>query len=82
VIRNSPIEEHKGVGWILPHNIEDQSVGGAADKLLQMIHNEVDFAVPMPDLRTRAFMNRHVKRGTIPGELIKSAFLFKGSGSA
>jgi hypothetical protein len=80
VIRHSPIEEHKGVGWILPKNVDDQSVGGAADKLLQMIHNEVDFAVPMPDLRTRAFMNRHVRRGTLPGELIKSAMLFKGFG--
>jgi hypothetical protein len=79
-IRHAPVEEHKGAGWILPKNIEDQSAGGAADKLLQFIHNEVDFAVPLPDLRTRAFINRHVRRGTIPGELIKSGFLFKGFG--
>ena len=79
-IRNSPIEVYRGTGWILPKNIDDQAPGGAADKLLQFIHNEMDFAVPVPDLKTRAFMNRHVKRGTVPGELIRSALLFKGFG--
>jgi hypothetical protein len=29
IIRSSPLEEHKGVGWILPQNVEDQLAGDA-----------------------------------------------------
>ncbi len=74
VIRKAPIEVHKDVGWILPGNIEDPRVG---DKLLEWIHTEVNHAVPMPDLRTRALMNRGPKRGTYLGEIWRSAFQFK-----
>jgi hypothetical protein len=80
VIRNSPIEEHRGAGWLLPQNVEDQRAGGAADKLLQMIQTETDYAVPVPDVRTRALMNSVAPRGTWIGEIGRSAFLFKSFG--
>jgi hypothetical protein len=80
VIRKAPLEVHAGAGWIYPHNVEDRSAGGAADKLLQFIHTEVNFAVPTADLETRAMINGNLPRGTWTGELLRSGFLFKTFG--
>jgi hypothetical protein len=77
IIRKTPIEEHRGAGWILPQNIEDRQAG---DRLLQMIQTETDFAVPLADPRTRAMMNSAAPRGTWFGEVIRSALLFKTFG--
>jgi hypothetical protein len=76
-IRQAPLETHKGVGWILPQNVEDRLAG---DRLLQMIQTEADFAVPLADLRTRAMMNNIAPKGTWTGELARSALLFKTFG--
>lgn len=76
-IRVTPVELDRGVPWIKPANVEDRALG---DRLLEMIAREVDHAVPMPDLRTRAMLNSVAPKGTIHGELIKSAFLFKSFG--
>lgn len=80
VIRKSPIEEHGGAGWISPANIEDKTPGGAADKLLQFIHTEVNYAVPTADLETRAAINGRLPRGEWIGEIARSGFLFKTFG--
>jgi hypothetical protein len=77
IIRRSPLEVHKGVGWIMPAQIEDQLAG---DRLLQMIQTETDYAVPVADLRTRAMMNSFAPKGTWIGELGRSALLFKTFG--
>jgi hypothetical protein len=45
-----------------------------------MIGSETDFAVPVADLRTRAIINSVAPKGTIVGELARSAFLFKSFG--
>jgi hypothetical protein len=76
-IRRSPLEEHRGAAWLLPQNVEDQLAG---DRLLQMIQTETDYAVPVPDVRTRALMNSVAPRGTWIGEIGRSAFLFKSFG--
>lgn len=76
-IRATPLEEERGVGWIKPQNIEDRALG---DRVLEMVLNETDYAVPTPDLRTRAMMNSIAPRGTWHGEIIKSALLFKSFG--
>lgn len=76
-IRTSPLEEHRGAGWIMPNNVENQLAG---DRLLQMIQSETDFAVPAADLRTRAMMNSLAPKGTWFGEIARSALLFKTFG--
>lgn len=76
-LRATPLETHKGATWILPANIEDQ---GLADRLLEMILTETDYAVPTADLRTRAMINSFAPRGTIIGEIGRSALLFKSFG--
>jgi hypothetical protein len=76
-IRNSPIEEYKGAGWLLPHNIENRQ---ASDRLMQWILTETDYAVPMADVRTRAMMNSVAPKGTWIGEIARTALLFKTFG--
>jgi hypothetical protein len=79
-IRSTPLEMDGGVPWIKPMNIEDQALG---DKVLEMIHSETDFAVPVADLETRALMNSIARPGTVAGELIRSGpLLFKSFGIA
>ena len=74
-IRATPLEEDGGHKWIKPQNVEDRELG---DRLLEMIHSEGDFAVPVPDLETRAYMNANVRKGTVLGELIRSSpLMFK-----
>ncbi len=76
-IRKTPLEADRGVDWLYPRNIADQDLG---DRLLELIHTETDFAVPVADLRTRALMHSAAPAGTWIGESIRSAFLFKGFG--
>ena len=76
-IRATPPELDRGVEWIKPANIANRALG---DRLLEMIARETDYAVPMPDLATRAMINSVAPKGTLHGELIKSAALFKSFG--
>lgn len=75
-IRAAPTVNERGADWIDPPSLP-REVG---DKLLEMIHRETDFAVPVPDLTTRATINSVAPRGTLHGEIIKSAFLGKSFG--
>lgn len=76
-IRATPLEQDRGVDWIFPQNVENQVLG---DRLLEMAAREADFAVPTPDVATRALISDVAPRGTWHGELVKSAFLFKSFG--
>jgi hypothetical protein len=62
----------RGADWIMPSD-----AGRTGEKFLQMILTETDFAILMPDLRTRTMMNSNFKTGTWIGEIAKSALLFK-----
>lgn len=77
IIRSTPLEIDRGIPWIKPSNIADQRLG---DRVLEMILTETDFAVPTADLRTRALINSIAPRGTLAGEITRSALLFKSFG--
>lgn len=70
-------DTYKGTEWLWPETVakQDQAL---ADDLMRMIVTEADHAVPVPDLRSRTMLNSMGKRGTWGGEIIRSAFLFKG----
>lgn len=72
-----PSIEHKGELFFGPQDVADRALG---DRLLEMILTETDYAVPVADLRTRALINSVAPKGTITGELARSAFLFKSFG--
>lgn len=69
----SPVDE-RGSNWILPEHVADR---GVAERMLQMVLGETDYAVMVPDIRTRTQLNSMLRPGSLLGELGKSAFLFK-----
>ena len=71
--RTKPVGE-RGSKWILPEDVKDR---GAAERMLQMVLSETDYAILMPDIRTRTQMASMARPGTWKGEIIKSALLFK-----
>ena len=78
-IRATPLERDGGADWIKPSNVEDHALG---DRLYEMIQAETDYAVPTPDLRTRAIFNSVAPKGGKYGlgEMVRSALLFKSFG--
>lgn len=72
--RGSKVTEERGSKWILPEDVKDR---GAAERMLQMVLTETDYAVLMPDIRTRTQMSSMFRPGTWKGEIAKSALLFK-----
>lgn len=69
----------RGTDWIYPETAAGAGHQKIADSYMRMIVTEADYAVPMPDLRTRAMIGGiGGRRGSWVSETIKSAFLFKG----
>lgn len=62
----------RGADWIMPGD-----AGKVGEKFLQMVLTETDFAIIMPDVRTRTMINSTFKSGTWMGEIAKSTLLFK-----
>lgn len=71
-------ESYKETDWLYPQTLADAGEQELADTFMRMIVTEADFAVPVPDLRTRTMINSIGKKGTWGGEIIRSGFLFKG----
>lgn len=80
-LRAAPMDTDRGVEWISPHNLAeaDREIG---DRFMEMIHTETDLAVPVADLKTRAFVNSKLERGTVMGEVGRTMFQFGGFGVA
>lgn len=76
VIRNSPLYEERGATFLRPAEIADEALG---DRVLEMVLTETDYAVPTPTLRARSYMNVGTP-GTLMGEIVRSALLFKSFG--
>lgn len=70
--RATPVREERGADWIMPTD-----AGRAGDRMLEMVLRETDYAIIMPDIRTRVQMNAWMKPGTLRGEIFRSALLFK-----
>lgn len=60
---------------ITPDDIADQEL---ATRFLEMAHSEQDFAVPVPDIETRTWLNKSFRKGDWVGEIIRSSpLMFK-----
>lgn len=73
-VRGTALEEERGAPWIMLKNVEDEEV---RRRLHEMILTETDFAVPVPGLRIQAAINAAAKKGTWPGELLRTWLQFK-----
>ncbi|MFC0683232.1 hypothetical protein [Novosphingobium clariflavum] len=77
-LRGMQPESYKGTDWLYPETVANAGEQDLADNLMRMIVTEADYAVPVPDLRTRAAINSGMRKGTWIGEIVRSGFLFKG----
>lgn len=83
-IRSTPAyEPKKGAAFLRPEDITartDLPPGRAdylANRLLEMVQAETDYAVPTASLRARAYVTGATPPGTVFGELLRSAAMYK-----
>ncbi len=79
-LRSAKMDVDRGAEWISPHNLTGADADELASKFMEMVHSEVDLAVPVADLGTRAFFHSKLESGTWLGEIGRSAWLFKSFG--
>lgn len=77
-LRKTAPESYDGTDWIYPETLAKEGEQDLADRMMRLLVTEADYAVPTPDLRTRAQIGSAFKKGTWIGEISASAFLFKG----
>lgn len=77
-IRGTAPASDRGTDWLYPEVLAQAGHGDIADNLMRLLVSEADYAVPVPDLRTRAVLATSFKKGTWVGEIASSALLFKG----
>lgn len=73
-IRATPHYTEGGATFLRYLDIEDERL---ATRVAEMISGETQFAVPTGQMRARAVIVGRAKPGTIPGELLQSAAMYK-----
>lgn len=73
----APVQD-RGTDWLYPETVAAAGDQALADDLMRLLVTEGDYAVPVPDLRTRAMIATSFRKGTWIGEIAASGFLFKG----
>lgn len=82
-LRRTPLHSERGVPFLRPDDVAartDLNAGQAeqlATRVLEMIQTETEYAVPSASLRGRVFLGGAIRPGSIAGELIKSALMYK-----
>lgn len=82
-IRKTPLYEERGATFLRPDDVlsnntlQPVKARALSDKLMEMVHGEMRVAVQEPTLRARAFLVGDSKPGTLGGELVRSAAMFK-----
>ena len=83
IIRTTPKHEYKGITFIRPDdiysntNIEENLAKDIASRLMDGINREIEFAVPSSSYRAKASIKGNAKPGTVGGELLLSASMYK-----
>ena len=83
VMRQVQLFDNNGSKFLRPNDLLDDARFGeirrndVADKFQELIMTEIDFAVPSASLRSRAALISDTMPGTLPGELARSAAMFK-----
>lgn len=86
IIRNSPMEEYRGVNFVSSRLIEDNDAVDpalrrrVATDLLRMMQSETEFAVPSSSTKAKAFLRGRAAPGTWQGEMAQSAAMYKNFG--
>lgn len=73
VLSSSPRIDIEGNSYLDPFALPFE----LKEKVVTMVSSETKYAVPEPDAAVQGFMNQGLRRGTIEGEVIRSAGQFK-----
>ncbi|MBO6895223.1 MAG: hypothetical protein JJ866_25030 [Roseibium sp.] len=76
LIRKARLHEREGATFLRPNEISEIDEH-LAERIQEMILMETEYAVPSSTLRGRAFMRFGTKPGTLWGEIVRSAGMFK-----
>ncbi|MFG1300370.1 hypothetical protein V5F49_11305 [Xanthobacter sp. V3C-3] len=82
VMRQAVPEEISGAKFLRPQDIArvNPQARPVAERFLEMILQETEYAVPSGTARGRAMLTGRTRPGTIAGEIMRSAAMFKGFG--
>lgn len=78
LLRATTPDSYRETDWIYPETVAKGGNQAIADNFMRMLATEANFAVPVPDIRTRSLISSYAPKGRLGGEIIRSAFLFKG----
>ncbi|ETW10872.1 hypothetical protein ATO8_19784 [Roseivivax marinus] len=85
-VRATPLHEEGGATFLIPHELRhrtDLEEGRADDlavRLMSMIHEQTEYAVPSASLEGQALFLDQTRPGTFPGELMRSGLMYKSFG--
>lgn len=83
VFRKTPLQKDNGVTFLRPddmrvrEDVDAEYAQEIADRFMEVINTEMEFAVPSSSLRSRTFLVSDSKAGTLVGELARSGAMFK-----
>jgi len=83
IFRSTPLNKDKGVTFLRPddlrvrNDLDPDLSQELADRFMEIINTEMEFAVPSSSLRARTFLISDSKGGTLVGELARSGAMFK-----
>jgi len=76
LIRSASLHKRDGASFLRPQEIAAVDEG-LAERVLEMILSETEHAVPSSTLRGQVFMRGNTRPGTLWGEIVRSAGMFK-----
>lgn len=78
--RKLPLADYRGGKFLIPWELarsENRTVADAGQRLHELILRETDYAIPEPDARVQSMMTLGTKRGSLMGELWRTATMYK-----
>ena len=83
-VRKLPLADYRGGKFMIPWEVaregartENRAAADAGQRLHELILQETDYAIPEPDARVQSIMTLGTKRGTLMGELWRTATMYK-----
>jgi hypothetical protein len=86
VIRSGDLHEEAGATFLIPQqqryrfDIDQDQADDLAFRLMSVIHEQTEFAVPTASLEGQAIFLDQTRPGTLIGELARSGFMYKSFG--
>ncbi|WP_299085084.1 hypothetical protein [uncultured Ruegeria sp.] len=88
VIRRADLHDEGGATFMVPHemryrtDIPEDQAEDLAFRLMSVIHEQTEFAVPSASLEGQALALDQTRPGTLIGELARSGFMYKTFGAS